>query len=92
MNRVELEAFVAERTGIKKNDVAKVLDATLDIVTKALSDGDTVRLVGFMTLNVKDRAARVGKNPKTGETIPIAASRKVAFRAGKDLTKAVNRR
>lgn len=90
MNRVELEAYVAERTGIKKHVVADVLDATLDIVTKALREGDTVRLVGFMTLNVKDRAARVGKNPKTGETIPIPASRKVTFRAGKDLAKAVN--
>jgi len=90
MNRVELEAFVAERTGIKKAVVSEVLDSTLEVIAKALGEGDTVRLVGFMTLHVKDRAARVGKNPKTGATIPIPASRKVAFRAGSELTKAVN--
>lgn len=90
MNRVELEAFVAERTGIEKRDVAKVLGATLDVISQTLANGDPVRLVGFMTLRVSDRPARKGKNPKTGETIDIEASRKIAFSAGKDLKRAVN--
>jgi nucleoid DNA-binding protein len=89
MNRVELEAAVAERTGHPKKVVTDVVGSVLAAVTESLAKGDSVRLVGFATLAVKDRAERAGKNPKTGEAIVIPASRKVAFRAGKDLKTAV---
>jgi|HigsolmetaAR201D_1030396.scaffolds.fasta_scaffold01523_1 Bacterial nucleoid DNA-binding protein len=90
MNRVELEAYVAEKTEVDKDTVAKVLDGIIEVVTEALANGDDVRIVRFLSLGVKERAARVGKNPKTGEAIMIPASRRVALRIGKPLARAIN--
>ena len=74
----------------RKNKAAAALDGMVDAVTQALKDGDTVSLIGFGTFLVRDRAARTGRNPKTGETIQIMASKSPAFKAGKALKDAVN--
>jgi len=90
MNKIELEAAVSEKAGVNKKVVADVLAAQLAIITDTLANGESVKLTGFATLGVKDRKARVGKNPKTGESINIPASRKVTVKAGKDLLAAIN--
>lgn len=90
MNRAEIEAFVAERTNLNPKVASDAIRALLEVVTEALQRGETVRITGFLTLSVKDRPARTGKNPKTGEPISISASKKVTVRAGKNLTAAVN--
>jgi len=90
MNRIELEAAIAERTNVNKKVVTEILQAFMDISTETLAHGEAVRLTGFGTLTVKERAARKGKNPKTGESIDIPASRKVSLSAGKSLIAAVN--
>lgn len=89
MNRVELEAYVAERTSTPKEVVSSIIGETLEAVAKSLSDGDTVRLVGYFTMTVKDRPERIGKNPKTGESITIPESRRISFKPGKKLIDAV---
>ncbi|MCR9254937.1 MAG: HU family DNA-binding protein [Alphaproteobacteria bacterium] len=90
MNKNELVAAVAETAGLAKNDAAKAVDAVFDQITGALTKGDDVRLVGFGTFSVSERAASEGRNPRTGEKITIAASKQPKFKAGKGLKDAVN--
>ncbi|WP_119681503.1 HU family DNA-binding protein [Indioceanicola profundi] len=87
MNRNDL---VADITALSKSDAAKAVDAVFDGITDALKTGDDVRLLGFGTFAIAARAARQGKNPRTGEANEIAASRQPKFTAGKGLKDAVN--
>ena len=90
MNKAELIDAIAASAGLSKADAGKALDATLAAVTGALKGGDSVSLVGFGTFQVKERAARTGRNPHTGATIQIAAAKVPGFKAGKALKDAVN--
>lgn len=90
MNKSELADAVADAAGISKSDGARALDAVIDSITKTLQKGDNVSLVGFGTFQVKARAARQGRNPRTGEAIQIKASNVPSFKAGKGLKDAVN--
>jgi len=90
MNKGELIEAVADSAGLSKADASRAVDAVVDSITGALSKGQTVSLVGFGTFAVKKRAARQGRNPRTGETIQIAASNVPGFKAGKALKDAVN--
>ena len=90
MNKTELVANVAEKAGLSKKDAEKALSAVVESVEEALVEGDKVQLIGFGTFEVKDRAARTGRNPQTGKEIKIAASRNPVFKAGKALKDAVN--
>ena len=90
MNKNDLIADVAARTGFSKNDANKAVDAFIDSVIGALKNGDEVRLVSFGTFSVASRAATEGRNPRTGETIKIPASKQPKFKAGKGLKDAVN--
>jgi DNA-binding protein HU-beta len=90
MNKTELIDHVAEAADLSKADAARAVDAVISSVTKALKKGDSVTVVGFGTFQVRERAARTGRNPKTGDTINIAASKNPAFKAGKALKDAVN--
>ena len=90
MNKTELIDHVAESADLSKADAARAVDAVISSVTKALKSGDSVTVVGFGTFQVRARAARTGRNPKTGDTINIAASKNPAFKAGKALKDAVN--
>jgi len=90
VNKSELIDAIAAAADISKASAARALDAVIDSVTDTLKNGDKVSLVGFGTFEVKERAARVGRNPKTGEEINIAASRVPSFKAGKALKDAVN--
>ncbi|ANF81706.1 DNA-binding protein HU [Acinetobacter sp. NCu2D-2] len=89
MNKSELIDAIAEKGGLSKADAGKALDATIASVTEALKNGDTVTLVGFGTFGVKERAARTGRNPQTGATLEIKASKVPSFKAGKGLKDAV---
>lgn len=89
MTKVELVNAVAERTGLSKKDAGAAVDAVFDQITQALSRGDKVQIVGFGTFEVRERAARRGRNPQTGEEMSIAARRTPAFKAGKLLKDAV---
>ena len=89
MNKTELIAAIAEKAAVSKKDAEKVVNATFDVITSAMADGDKVSLVGFGNFEVRERAAREGKNPQTGEKIKIAASKVPAFKAGKALKDAV---
>ncbi len=89
MNKSELIDAIASSAELTKADAARALDATVAAVTAALAAGDSVTLVGFGTFSVKKRAARKGRNPKTGEAIDIAASTVPDFKAGKSLKDAV---
>jgi DNA-binding protein HU-beta len=90
MNKTELIDAVAESAELTKAEAGRAVDAVVASVTKALKGGDAVTLVGFGTFQVRDRAARTGRNPKTGDTIKIAASKNPSFKAGKALKDAVN--
>ena len=90
MNKTELVANVAEKAGLSKKDAEKALSAVIESVEEALVEGDKVQLIGFGTFEVKDRAARTGRDPQTGKEIKIAASRNPVFKAGKALKDAVN--
>ncbi len=90
MNKSELADAVASAADLSKADGARALDAVIDSITSALKSGDTVSLVGFGTFQVKARAARTGRNPRTGEEIQIKASNVPSFKAGKGLKDAVN--
>lgn len=90
MNKGELIDAVSAQTGLAKAEATRAVDAVFDTITTTLRSGDTVALVGFGTFSVKSRAARSGRNPRTGETIEIAASRVPGFKAGKALKDAVN--
>ena len=90
MNKNDLVAEVAKNTGLSKTDASKSVDAFLNAVTGALKKNDEVRLVGFGTFSVAQRAATEGRNPRTGATINIPASKQPKFKAGKGLKDAVN--
>jgi len=89
MNKSELIDAIAASAQLTKADAARALDGFTNAVTNALKAGDSVALVGFGTFSVKERAARKGRNPKTGEEIEIAASKVPDFKAGKGLKDAV---
>ncbi len=90
MNKNELVAAVADSADISKADAGKAVDSVFDAVSDALKGGDDVRIVGFGTFSVASRAASTGRNPRTGETIQIKASKQPKFKAGKGLKDAVN--
>ena len=90
MNKTDLVNVVADATKVSKKDVDAVVSATLKAVADALKAGDKVQLIGFGTFEVKASAEREGRNPKTGETIKIAASKKPSFSASKVLKDEVN--
>ena len=90
MTKSDLVNVVAAETELTKKDVEAVVNATVSAITKALAAGDKVQLIGFGTFEVKEVGAREGRNPKTGEAITIAASKKAAFSASKALKDAVN--
>ena len=90
MNKNDLIAAVADAASISKVDAGTAVDSAFDAITNALKSGDSVQLIGFGTFSVADRAAREGRNPSTGETIQIAASKQPMFKAGKGLKDAVN--
>ena len=89
MTKVDLIAQVAEKTGLTKKDSEKVVTAVLDTITENLANGEKVSLVGFGMFEVKERAERMGHNPKTGEPMKIEASKAPSFKAGKALKEAV---
>ena len=91
MNKTELIAAVAEKADLSKKDAEAAVNAALEAITAALQEGDKVQLVGFGSFEVKTRAARVGRNPKTGEEIPISEARLPVFKAGKALKDAVSK-
>lgn len=89
MNKTELINAVAAKTGVSKKDADKVISATLDTIVETMKAGEKVSLVGFGAFEVKERAARVGHNPRTNEQIEIPASKVPQFKAGKALKDAV---
>ncbi len=90
MNKSELIEAMAESADISKAAAGRALDGMVEAITGAMKAGDSVSLVGFGTFSVKERAARTGRNPRTGEEIKIAASKIPGFKAGKALKDAVN--
>lgn len=90
MNKSDLIDSIAASAGLSKADAGRALDAFTSNITRALKKGQSVSLVGFGTFAVKARAARLGRNPRTGETIKIKASKNPTFKAGKALKDAVN--
>ncbi len=90
MNKQDLVSKVAETADISKQKAASAVDAVISAIKGSLKSGDDVRLVGFGTFSVSDRAATTGRNPRTGEPIQIPASKQPKFKAGKELKEAVN--
>ncbi|MEL6201281.1 MAG: HU family DNA-binding protein [Pseudomonadota bacterium] len=90
MNKNELAAAVAEKTGMAKGDAATAVDAVFDVISSTLKGGDDVRLLGFGNFVVQQRAATTGRNPMTGQPVDIPAKRVPKFSAGKGLKDAVN--
>ncbi len=90
MNKNELVAAVSTSTGLSKADAAKAVDSVFDTITEALKASEEVRLVGFGTFSVAQRAATKGRNPQTGEPMDIPASNQPKFKAGKGLKDALN--
>ncbi|MBA2731104.1 MAG: HU family DNA-binding protein [Euzebyaceae bacterium] len=90
MNKSQLADAAADKSGLSKGDTSKALDAVLDSITEALQGGDKVSLTGFGTFEVRDRAARTGRNPQTGAEMQVPASKAPAFKAGKSFKDAVN--
>lgn len=90
MNKSELIEAMADSADISKAAAARALEGMIDAITKAVRNNDTVSIVGFGTFLLRERAARTGRNPKTGGTIEIAASKAPAFKAGKAFKDAVN--
>ena len=90
MNKAELIDAIADAADLSKASAGHALDAAIESITKALKKGDSVTLVGFGTFSVRKRAARQGRNPRTGETIQIKASKVPGFKAGKALKDAIN--
>jgi DNA-binding protein HU-beta len=89
MNKTELIAKVAEATELTKKDAARAVDAVFDAISEALRNGEKVQIIGFGHFEVRQRAARKGRNPQTGEEINIAASKVPAFRPGKGLKEGI---
>ena len=83
MNKATLIQQIAEKSGLERKQAEKALDAFVDVVTSALKAGDKVQLVGFGSFEVKERAAHSGRNPATGDTIELPASKSPVFKAGK---------
>ncbi len=90
MNKGEFVAAIAESADMTKADAERAVEAVFNVVKKALKSGDSISLVGFGTFTVRKRAARTGRNPRTGDTIKIKASKVPAFKAGKALKDAIN--
>lgn len=91
LNKVELVDAVSANSGLSKSDAAKAVEAVLDSITAELRKGEEVRLVGFGTFLVSQRAASEGRNPRTGEPVQIPASKQPKFRAGKGLKEELNK-
>ena len=91
MNKTELVAAIVEKTELSKKEAEKAVKAFTEVVADELKKGEKIQLVGFGTFEVADRPAREGRNPKTGETMTIAASKTPKFKAGKALKDEVNR-
>lgn len=91
MNRTELVAEIAKKTELSKKDAEKALKAFTDVVAAELKKGEKIQLVGFGTFEVSERAARTGRNPQTGDTMEIKASKTPKFKAGKALKDTVNK-
>ena len=90
MNRSELERRVAERTGLASSAAKGAVDAVFDVIAEALASGEDARVSGFGVFGIKARSARIGRNPRTGENVSIAASTAPTFKPGKALKDAVN--
>lgn len=90
MNKRELVDAVAEKTGLTKSGAEEALDAVVTAISGALEGGDKVAVPGFGTFEVRERAARTGRNPQTGETMEIAASRSAAFKPASALKQSLN--
>lgn len=90
MNKSELIDRISESANLSKADAGRALDAVIDAITESLANAEPVTVVGFGTFAVRERGARTGRNPQTGETIQIAAARVPAFKAGKALKDALN--
>ena len=90
MNKADLVAAMAEKAGVSKKDAEASLKAFTDVVAEELKKGEKIQLVGFGTFEVSERAAREGRNPQTGETMKIEASKSPKFKAGKALKDMVN--
>ena len=91
VNKNELVASVAEKAGLTKKDAEKAVNAFVETVQQSLVEGNKIQMIGFGTFEVKERAARTGRNPRTNEEIQIPASKNPVFKAGKALKDAVNR-
>ncbi|MDI3538273.1 MAG: DNA-binding protein HU-beta [Bacillota bacterium] len=91
VNKSDLVGVVAEKSGLTKKDAEKAVNAVFDAVTEALAAGEKVQVVGFGTFEVRERAARKGRNPQTGEEIEIAAAKLPVFKAGKGLRETVSK-
>lgn len=90
MNKNDVIAAVADKTGMSKAAAGEAVDATFDVITDALKGGDEVKIIGFGSFSVAERAASMGRNPRTGASIQIEASKTPKFKAGKGLKDSVN--
>lgn len=90
MNKNDLIARVADVTTLSRNDATRAVEAVLTVITDSMKAGEEVKLVGFGTFAVSNRAATIGRNPRTGEEIKIPASKQPKFKAGKQLKDAIN--
>ena len=91
MNKAELTAAIVKKTGFTKKDAEKALGTVTEVIAEALAAGEKVQVVGFGSFEVRNRPARVARNPRTGEAVEIAASKAPAFKAGKALKDSVNK-
>lgn len=89
MNKTELVLAVADKSGLSKKDAEKSVNCVLESIMSALAEGDKVQIIGFGTFEVRNRAEKVARNPKTGESIVVPASKQPAFKAGKALKEAI---
>ena len=92
MNKADLTEAIALNAKVSKADAERCLDATMEAISKALKKGDRIALVGFGSFSVKKRAARVGRNPATGEQLNLPSKNVVKFKAGQDLSEAINKK
>ena len=92
MNKTQFIEAIAAKTNLKKKDAEAALGAVTEVIEETLKSGDKIQLVGFGTFQVKSRPARIGRNPRTGEQLPIKASKTPSFSAGKALKDAVNKK
>lgn len=90
MTKADLVASIAEKAGVTKKDADKMLSVMMDVIMESLANGDKVQLIGFGTFEIKERAARKGHNPRTGEEIDIPAAKVPTFKAGKVFKEAVS--